>query len=470
MKTVKSVPDFVLILIPAFWLSLVGWTKIASASIVHIPEAAHFESYRASQFIANETAAQSEFLSESDQANQLSANQLSIKKPDLTEQTTDVANDAPDNEALDVTDSLEDMDYSNGNSAPDSPENPAPANSHSDEQSDEQDEDNSDEQNQEIDDAATEDESIEEDSTDQETEEDEPDSTTPAVEPERIPSIDDSAPIPIDNTPVQSEETDVEEQLRTADPELGILILREREPSTSNPPQEIPVFLSGKLSIFDTNNAFSGLDPVNDQFWQFGASISATPTLGPRTLLIAEAEGTLVRYNNLTELDYNEFSLQTSLWQVFASGLYGEVGWQNRQLFSNDGDRFLDEHSLQTRLFYREQLADDLRLDTYYQLRVSFTTPKDRSRILNRLVTSLTYQLTPSVDMGLIYLLSYTDYTQTERQDLTNQISAQISYEFSPRNRISLFSGYLFGDSTDSNIDFDNFIFGATLNVGVRLF
>lgn len=421
MKTVKSVPDFVLILIPAFWLSLVGWTEIASASAFHIPEVAHSEFQRASQLIADKTVAKSE--------------------------------------------RLEDTNQNNDGSASNSPENSDPDEQDEEENSNEQDTDSETTENE------SEDELIEEDSTDRETEEGEPDSTTPTVEPESIPLIDDSAPIPIDNTPVQPEETDVEDQLRTADPELGVLILREREPSISNPQREIPVFLSGKLSFFDTDNAFSGLDPVNDQFWQLGASISATPTLGPRTLLIAEAEGTLVRYNDLTALDYNELSLQASLWQVFASGLYGEIGWQNRQLFSNDdSDRFLDEHSLQTRLFYREQLADDLRLDTYYQLRVSFTTPKDRSRVLNRLVTSLTYQLTPNIDMGLIYLLSYTDYTQTERQDLTNQISAQISYEFSPRNRISLFSGYLFGDSTDPNIGFDNFIFGATLNVGVRLF
>lgn len=327
-----------------------------------------------------------------------------------------------------------------------------------------------------------EDEGIESEAEDEETTDDnsseaedsEPDesdsSDIPILELESVPSIDDDAPIPIDQTPLQTDDED-NGSLTTADPELGVLILQEREPSISRPQQETPVFLSGKLSFFDTDNAFSGLDPVNDQLWQFGVSVSATPTLGPRTLLIAEAEGTLVRYSNLSDLDYNEISLQTSLWHVFASGFYGEVGWQNRQLFANDdGDRFLDEHSLQTRLFYRTQFTDDLRLDTYYQLRVSFTTPKDRSRILNRLVTSLTYDLTPDVEVGLIYLLSYTDYTQTERQDLSNQISAQISYEFSPRNKISLFSGYSFGDSTDSDISFNNFIFGATVNVGVRLF
>lgn len=338
-----------------------------------------------------------------------------------------------------------------------------------------EDQDNADDvTEQDLDNETVEDESedeLDEDDTTQETEDEEPDSAPPVTELEGVPLIDDSDPIPVDNTPVQPNDTNVDDRLRTADPELGILILREREPSISNPQRNIPVFLSGKLSFFDTENAFSGLDPVDDQFWQFNASISATPTLGPRTLLVAEAEGTLVQYNDLAALNYNELSLQTSLWHVFASGFYGEVGWQNRQLFSDsDGDRFLDEHSLQTRLFYRTQLADDLRLDTYYQLRASFTTPKSRSRLLNRLVTSLTYQLTPDIDVGLVYLLSYTDYTQIQRQDLTNQISAQISYEFSPRNKISLFSGYSFGSSTDPNINFDNFIFGATLSVGVRLF
>lgn len=463
MKTVTSVPDFVLIFIPTFWLSLVGWTEIASASVVPIPETAHSESQRISQLTADETIDQSELLFEI--IDQTNVNQSGIRKQKVEKQTTDTVDDATENEASDVIDAPENADQSNDDFDPNNSENSDPNEQSEEENSGEQEADNEPTENE------SEGEVIEEDSADQEAEEGESDSTVPTTEPERIPSIDDSAPIPIDNTPVQPEGPDVEEQLRTADPELGILILQEREPSISNPQQEIPVFLSGKLSFFDTDNAFSGLDPVKDQFLQFGASISATPTLGPRTLLIAEAEGTFVRYDDLTELDYNELSLQASLWQVFASGLYGEVGWQNRQLFSSDdGDRFLDEHSLQTRLFYREQLADDLRLDTYYQLRVSFTTPKDRSRILNRLVSSLTYQLTPDVEMGLIYLLSYTDYTQTERQDLTNQISAQISYEFSPRNRISLFSGYLFGDSTDPNIGFDNFIFGATLNVGVRLF
>ncbi|MGP1382056.1 MAG: hypothetical protein ACTS2F_00775 [Thainema sp.] len=453
MKVVKSVSDLVLFIIPGFWLSLLGWAEIANASEFRIPEAALPESQHLSQMVVDQTVPELERLSET--PTQANANQFSSNKQKIDDQSVDAA------ESGDISD---DTDQNDGSVAQDDQDDSDRDDPNQEEDADEQGSENDETAEDEAEDELTEDSPV------QAGENGEPDSTSPMIETENIPSIDDSAPIPIDSTPVRPEEA-IDNQLRTADPELGVLILREREPSISRPQQEIPVFLSGKMSFFDTDNAFSGLDPVNDQFWQFGASISATPTIGQRTILIAEAEGTLVRYNDLAALDYNELSLQTSLWHVFASGLYGAVGWQNRQLFSeNDGDRFLDEHSLQTRLFYREQLADDLRLDTYYQLRVSFTTPKSRSRILNRLVTSLTYQLTPNVDVGLIHLLSYTDYTQIQRQDLTNQISAQLSYEFSPRNKISLFSGYSFGESTDPDIDFDNVIFGATINVGVRLF
>jgi hypothetical protein len=260
---------------------------------------------------------------------------------------------------------------------------------------------------------------------------------------------------------------------QTEDSELGILRLREQEleriESQSASARETVYFI-GRLSFFKSDNILlDRLDPIDDQLISLSASVLAAPRLGPDTLLIASVEGGLIHYNELSELDYRELEFRASLRQFFSARTYGEIGWSNQQLF-DDGDRFFNDHSLRLTLARRDPLVSNLRLDSFYQLRLSFADPSDRNRIINTLGVGLNYSLQPDLQVGLDYQLTLTDFTQQDREDLYNQIVAQLSYDLSRNSRIILFGGFSFGDSSSSDVDFNSAIFGASIDVNVPLF
>ncbi|NJN57334.1 MAG: outer membrane beta-barrel protein [Leptolyngbyaceae cyanobacterium SL_5_9] len=260
---------------------------------------------------------------------------------------------------------------------------------------------------------------------------------------------------------------------QTEDSELGILRLREQEleriESQSASARETVYFI-GRLSFFKSDNILlDRLDPIDDQLISLSASVLAAPSLGPDTLLIASVEGGLIHYNELSELDYRELEFRASLRQFFSARTYGEIGWSNQQLF-DDGDRFFNDHSLRLTLARRDPLASNLRLDSFYQLRLSFADPSDRNRIINTLGIGLNYDLQPDLSVGLDYQFTLTDFTQQDRDDLYNQVVAQLSYDLSRNSRIILFGGFSFGDSSDSDVDFNSAIFGASIDVNVPLF
>lgn len=275
------------------------------------------------------------------------------------------------------------------------------------------------------------------------------------------------------NTPTDTP-TDEQTGNQTEDPELGILRLREQqleqfEAQTDAPSRE-SVFFIGRFSFFKSDNILlDRLEPVDDELISLSATLLAAPSLGPDTLLIAAVEGGLIHYNELSELDYRELEFRASIRQFLSARAYGEIGWSNQQLFS-DGDRFFNDHSLRLTLARRDLLASELSLDSFYQLRLSFADPEERSRVINTLGIGLNYDLQPDLSVGLDYQLTLTNFTQQDRADFYNQVVAQLSYDLSRNSRIILFGGVSFGDSSRSDVDFDSAIFGASIDVNVPLF
>jgi hypothetical protein len=285
----------------------------------------------------------------------------------------------------------------------------------------------------------------------------------------------DSADEPDDQTTsTETDSANTDDSIDEGDPELGILRLREQEleqiEAQSESESAETVFFIGRLSFFKSDNILlDRIDPVDDELISLSATLLAAPRLGPDTLLITSVEGGLVHYNELSGLDYRELEFRASLRQFFSARTYGEIGWSNQQLF-DDGDRFFNDHSLRLSLSRRDPLTSDLRLDSFYQLRLSFADPSDRNRIINTLGVGLNYNLQPDLTVGLDYQLTLTDFTQQDRDDLYNQVVAQLSYDLSRNSRIILFGGFSFGDSSDSDVDFNSTIFGASIDVNVPLF
>ena len=270
-------------------------------------------------------------------------------------------------------------------------------------------------------------------------------------------------PIPNENS-LPSEQSASDE-----DPELGKLRLREL--AAPPPPSQPAVYLLGGAGYFRSNNIFSGVDPVDDGLFKAGLTLLAVPSIGPETSLFASVGGNIYRYSDLSVYNYDELNFSAGIRQKIGSRTYGELGWNNRQLFSEDGgDRFLDDHSVYLELGRRDVLARQLTLDTFYQFRVSFANPSDRSQIINYLGTSLGYTPIPPLEVALGYQFAFSDFTQKERQDTYHQVIASLSYTLTPNSRLYLYGGHSFGNSSDKFTDFEGLVFGAGINWSLPLF
>ena len=255
------------------------------------------------------------------------------------------------------------------------------------------------------------------------------------------------------------------------DPELGTLRMRELELLPSNPTVQSPrvqptAHLLGQVGYFQTNNVFSGVDPVNDGLFSSGLTLWAAPVLGPKTNLITAIDGNLIRYVDQSEFNYNQFRLRAGIRQGLTSRMYGEVSWINQQLFrAGVGDRFLNDNSIRFALHRRDRLTNKLRLDSLYEFRLSNANPDSRSRIINSLSVSLSYYIQRNLQVGLDYQFALSDFTQREREDQYHRLLGRLTYAASRDTQINVQGGLSFGGSSEQNIDFDNLFFSVTYTV-----
>jgi hypothetical protein len=290
-----------------------------------------------------------------------------------------------------------------------------------------------------------------------------------------------------------------------SDPELGTLRLEElpQEPPFENlpaaivqPPRQPSVYLLGRLDYFRSSNVFTEFDPVNDGLLRAGISLFYAPALGPKTFLVAGLDVNSVRYDKLGaqtnlipngrrvgSLNYDELRLRLGLYQRLDSRMAAEIGWSNQQLFQSregltqffGGERFFNDNTLRLELTRQDPFGKRWSLNTFYQFRWSFappTSPTDisRDRLVNTAIASLNYNWSPTFQTGIDYQYAWTHYTQIARNDNYHQVIGRITYTITPRTQLNLFSGYSFGNSTDTRINFSGFIFGAGFVVNTPLF
>ncbi|MBE9129112.1 MULTISPECIES: hypothetical protein [unclassified Coleofasciculus] len=283
----------------------------------------------------------------------------------------------------------------------------------------------------------------------------------PDVAPTREPE-----PIPMETFPdlPNLEESDTE-----GDPELGILRLRELEPPVA--PSEPTVYLLGRVGYLRSDNLFSGVDPVDDGLFRTGVTLLAAPSLGNRTSLLASVSGNIIRYSNAEAFNYDELRFDLGIRQQLSRRAYGEVGWFNRHLFTEEGgDRFLNDHTLYLELGRRDSLAQQFTLDTFYKLRVSFAEPDSRSQLINTVGASLAYNPTSSLRLAFDYQYALATFTEQDRQDEYHQLTASLAYRLSSNSQLYVFGGQSFGASSNSAVDFDGLVFGVGLNFNIPLF
>ena len=261
------------------------------------------------------------------------------------------------------------------------------------------------------------------------------------------------------------------------DPELGTIRVRQlRLPpwqleAAKFPPPQLPstVYLFANIGYFQTNNIFSGVDPVEDGLISTGLTLLAVPSLGPQTDLVAAIDGRLIRYGGQSASNYNQLRFRAGVRQQLTSRISGEIGWNNQQLFdAEQGDRFLDENSVRLAFYRRDRLNSRLRLDSVYELRLSFAKPDNRSRVINSLAVSLSYALQRQLQVGLDYQFGLSNFMQRQREDQYHRLLGRLSYRVSRHSQLSLQAGLSLGGSSEPNVDFDDFFFSVnyTLELG----
>ena len=265
------------------------------------------------------------------------------------------------------------------------------------------------------------------------------------------------------------------------DPELGLPRLQERLleprplPSAARQPS---VYLVGRVDYFRTTNVFSGVDPISDGLIRSGLTLFYAPAIGRNTYLVTSIDGSLIRYGNLGYLNYNELRFRAGVLQRLTPRTFGEIGWSNQQLFATKeglrdalhGDRFLNDHAIRFELSRQDALSAKLALNTFYQLRMSFADPNDRSRLINSFITSLSYSWSPNFQTALDYQVAWSHFTQQPRDDVYHQLVARLTYTITPQSQFNVFSGFSFGDSSDSRINFNGFILGVGIVLNLPLF
>ncbi|MGD1853536.1 MAG: hypothetical protein ACFB2W_04730 [Leptolyngbyaceae cyanobacterium] len=262
-----------------------------------------------------------------------------------------------------------------------------------------------------------------------------------------------------------------------SDSELGVLRVRPNNPNNEVPIEVEPeptrrtsVFLTGRSNVYGGNNLFRTPNPIDDRIYQAGIGIFAFPRISDTTNLVISAEANLARYEDLSVVDYNELQFQAGIRQRLGKRSYGQLNWRFQDLSNPDGDSFFTANYIELLLSRRDILSNRVWLDTYYQARFSQSDPKAFSRFSHIATGSLNYGFDPQTRVSLLYQLFLDDYTEVVRFDTYHQILAQISHDLSSTTRISIFTGFRFGNSSLSTINFDDTIYGASINVNVPLF
>lgn len=284
----------------------------------------------------------------------------------------------------------------------------------------------------------------------------------------QIPPNSDPSAFPLDLTSPEADAKPLDPEDTQA--EIGEIRILERPATAARRQPDVQLLL--RSSVFSSSNitSLSTFSPSDTVFINSGLLL-VTPKLSETTRLIASAGGGLVRFANQGDSNYNLLNFNVAVQQRIAPGTYGQLGWVQENLYrEGSGDRLLQDNSAQLIVGRQDQLGQQLRLDSFYELRASLTNPDDQNRVANTLGARLRYDVTSKLQGALDYRLTFKNFTQVDRADTEHQISALAVYNINPDVFVSGTVSYLFGRSSSAAIDLDNLSIGIGLGWNVPLF
>jgi Putative beta-barrel porin 2 len=234
-------------------------------------------------------------------------------------------------------------------------------------------------------------------------------------------------------------------------------------------PNQPNVQLLLRSSVFTSSN-ITGVDFIerSDTVFVNSATLLATPKLSEETRLVFGVSGGLTSFATKVDYEYNYLNFNAAIQQRLAPGMYGQLGWVQDRLY--DDGRILLDDSIRLTIGRQDSLASSLRLDSFYEFRGSFAEPKAQSRIANALGARLRYDFTPNLQGAFDYRLTFKNYTQQDRFDTQHQLGLDLVYNINQNFFVGSSASYLFGSSSKSSVDLDNFSVGINIGLNVPLF
>ncbi|NES99331.1 MAG: hypothetical protein F6K61_01915 [Sphaerospermopsis sp. SIO1G1] len=235
-------------------------------------------------------------------------------------------------------------------------------------------------------------------------------------------------------------------------------------------------YLRGYAGYFHTDNIFSSNDDkITDGLFYTGLTLaSAYFPITSSTYLNGSINGSVIRYVDQSQFDYNRLRFRAGIYQQISRQMYTELNFSNQKLFYarngdffSAGDRFLDENSISLSVGRRDNLTNKLSLNSFYRFRTNFSEPERRSKIINSLRLSLNYAIQKPLKVGLNYRFTFSDFTNRDREDQSHRIYGHINYRTSKTSNIYMQSGFRLGGSTTPNTDFSGWFF--SVNYGFEL-
>ena len=251
--------------------------------------------------------------------------------------------------------------------------------------------------------------------------------------------------------------------------ELGEVRILKHPTQQPTPRSQPDVQLLLRSGIFSSSNisALETFQPSDTVFSNTGLLL-ATPKLGPTTRLVAGAGGGAIRFATEGDFNYNVLNFNVGIQQRLTSQMYAQLGWVNEQLYRDgSGQRLLLDNAVDFTVGRQDQLGKQLRLDSFYNLRASFTNPTEQSRVVNTVGARLRYDFTPNFQGALDYRLTFKNFTDVNRFDTEHQISATATYSINPNLFIAGSVSYLFGNSSNSAIDVNNLSVGVVIGMNI---
>jgi hypothetical protein len=260
---------------------------------------------------------------------------------------------------------------------------------------------------------------------------------------------------------------------------MGVVKIRPNPPQPLKQPRPKSLYLLGRFDYFQSNNVFASNPLTTDGSLRSGLSLYYAPALAPKTYLLAIVESSLLRYGRVSRLNYDELRVKVGIYQQLTPRVSGELGWSYQQLTSANenllnayrGGRFFNEHSLRFDLSRQDSLSSALKLTTGYQFRWNLTGDVERyNRLVNSGFVSLSYKMSPRMQAGIDYQASWTHFLQQTRDDVSHYIGTRLSYSLNDRVSINAFGGRSLGNSSDSRLSLNSWVFGVGFGFNLPIF